>query len=39
MPSLVLLGLVLAGCASQHEASTPIDPELHQATVEVKGMV
>lgn len=30
------LGLTLAGCAG--EDSRPIDPSLHQATVEVAGM-
>jgi hypothetical protein len=38
MPALALLGLLLAGCASETRPSEPIDDSLYQATVEVKGM-
>ncbi len=45
MPSLAVLGLVLAGCAGQPGPDKETDPvdttsvsSLHQATIEVKGM-
>src|SRR5262245_27769478 len=35
---LVLVGVMLAGCASDPNASKPIDPSLAQVTIEVNGM-
>jgi hypothetical protein len=36
-PAFVVLALA-AGCAKDPQAGKPIDPALHQVTVEVRGM-
>jgi hypothetical protein len=37
-PALVILALAV-GCSKETNQDEPIDPSLHKATVEVKGMV